>query len=270
MAALIYIGGFGRSGSTLLEYFLTCDPKVVACGEVTRHARRVHTRRPCTCGRSAMDCPVWGPFQAQRKGVDPLDHRPLTLALLERVSSQYSAMVDSSKTAWGSTLIPFQLQKELGANFLLVHLVRDPRAVCWSTVRAMNEEEGSPHGSPLVRCLETAVGWITANLACEQFGRRHPERYLRLRYEDLIGTPRQAIKEILDRIPLQSGADLQCAGTGDNRHQLYGNAMRFRPVELSSLQEDTDWKSAMPKAYRAIAAITWPLAAKYGYFKNGT
>jgi hypothetical protein len=31
---LVYIGGYGHSGSTLLEYLLAASPKVVACGEV--------------------------------------------------------------------------------------------------------------------------------------------------------------------------------------------------------------------------------------------
>ena len=31
---LVYIGGYGHSGSTLLEYLLAASPEAVACGEV--------------------------------------------------------------------------------------------------------------------------------------------------------------------------------------------------------------------------------------------
>jgi hypothetical protein len=129
-----------------------------------------------------------------------------------------------------------------------------------------NEEANGRHGLPLLRCLQTAIGWLTANLACEVFGRFYPERYVRVRYEDLIQAPRKTVKEIFGRVPLQSDADLEQAGSGDNRHQLYGNVMRFRPLLLSSLEEDVAWKREMPKSLHRITAITWPLAASYGYF----
>lgn len=268
MAKLVYIGGFGRSGSTLLEYLLTCDPQVVACGEVARHARRLRTRRSCTCGRPAAECPVWGPFQVKHKGGNPLDRRALTLAILKQVAPKYATMVDSSKTAWGSTLMPFRFRRDLGPNFLLVHLVRDPRAVCWSTIRSLvKAEDGSRPSSPLGRCLQTTIGWTAANLACDIFGWLHPKNYLRVRYEDLVNAPQQVIGEIFATLSLQSHAALDQAGTRDNRHQLYGNAVRFRPSSLSTLREDAAWKGAMPKAYRRLAALSWPLAARYGYFK---
>jgi hypothetical protein len=91
---------------------------------------------------------------------------------------------------------------------------------------------------------------------------------LRVRYEDLVHAPRQVVDGIFDRLALQSHSPLEQAGTGDNRHQLYGNAVRFRPLSLSTLQEDVAWKSAMPQAYRGLAALSWPLAAKYGYFRS--
>src|SRR5262245_48232089 len=129
MAKLIYIGGFGRSGSTLLEYLLTCNPNLVACGEVVRHVRRFRTRKLCTCGRPATKCPVWGPFQRKLESSGDLDHQALTLAMFKQISQKFDTMVDSSKTAWGSGFMPFEFRRILGPDFLLVHLVRDPRAV---------------------------------------------------------------------------------------------------------------------------------------------
>jgi hypothetical protein len=31
---LVYIGGFGQSGTTLFEFLMTTSPDVVACGEI--------------------------------------------------------------------------------------------------------------------------------------------------------------------------------------------------------------------------------------------
>ena len=133
MAKLIYIGGLGRSGSTLLERLLTADAKVVACGEVARHLQRRKAAKTCSCRRPIALCPVWNAFCHKRDALKDWDHRRLTLAMLDHVSRDFSVMVDSSKTAWGSAPMPFRLRHELGDNFLLVHLVRDPRGVCWST-----------------------------------------------------------------------------------------------------------------------------------------
>ena len=266
MTKLVYIGGFGRSGSTLLEYLLTTDPNVVGCGEVARHVRKFRTRKACTCGRPAPECPVWGSFQVGLKRANGLDHGAMTHALLEQVSAKYNAMVDSSKTAWGSSFMPFRLRRKLGSDFLLVHLVRDPRAVCWSTIKTLVKiKRGRRRISPSTRCLQTAVGWMAANLACEMFGALHPSSYLRVRYEDLVRSPDEVIKTILGRAGLKPAQ--RQPSSKDNRHQLYGNAVRFRPASLATIDEDAAWKSIMPKSYRGLAAIAWPLATKYGYFK---
>ena len=58
---LIYIGGYGRSGSTLLEALLTTSGDTLACGEVVS-CLHVRATKPCTCGKSCHHCPVWSPF----------------------------------------------------------------------------------------------------------------------------------------------------------------------------------------------------------------
>src|SRR4026208_302788 len=88
----------------------------------------------------------------------------------------------------GSTLMPFRLSKKLGKDFLLVHLVRDPRAVAWSTLRTKRDQNWTRGGRPkrarrhlrqsssVTRSLLTIAGWTVANLACEMFGFFHPDR----------------------------------------------------------------------------------------------
>ena len=178
MAKLVYIGGYGRSGSTLLEYLLTSNPSLVACGEVERHLRRFGRRKICTCGRRAKKCSVWGNFQHRSGRLKNWDHKQLTLAMLEYVSSDYAVMVDSSKTSWGSTFTPFRLSRDLGENFLLVHLVRDPRAVAWSTMKSLRPRQITSKRKFKVRSLSSrarslrtvGVGPLPISLArCSDF-----------------------------------------------------------------------------------------------------
>ena len=268
MARLIYIGGYGRSGSTLFESLLTADPNLVACGEISRHLWRTKTRKTCTCGRRIKNCPVWQPFRHGGKRPADWDHARLTLALLNHVSSSFSVMVDCSKTSWGSGLVPFRLQKKLGRDFLLIHLVRDPRAVCWSTLRTKNQHEEP--GSDLGRYVRTAFGWLGANLACEAFRLLHPDQYLRIRYEDIVRAPQTTLPGIFEAAALQP-SQLDYAVASDNRHQLHGNRVRRQPLLLARLKEDVAWKTQMLAFFRWLTVVlTVPFFLKYGYFRSGT
>jgi Sulfotransferase family len=270
VAKLVYIGGYGRSGSTLLEYLLAAHPEVVACGEIARHLRSFAKHNTCSCGKPMQACPVWGEFQRKSGRLEGLDHEQLGLALFDHVSDRYEVMVDSSKTAWGSTLMPFRMSKRLGKDFLLIHLVRDPRAVAWSTIRPPRRQRRTrkrrQHSSPGARSLRTAAGWTIANLACEMFDLLHPDRYLLIRYEDLVREPLKTIGQIFARVTLEPPANFDHLQAPGNRHQLYGNAMRFETLSSSDVKEDAAWKTAMPNDYRwLIGRLCWPLCLRYDY-----
>lgn len=160
-----------------------------------------------------------------------------------------------------------RLRKRLGVHFLLVHLVRDPRAVCWSSVRTAEKHQDTRlMSAPIVRCLRSSVGWIAANLACELFGRFHPQQYMRLYYECVCRSPQDVLRTILKKVSAEPLAILDPTRNFDNRHQLYGNSMRFKRLALDDVREDTIWRSQMPRGLsRLAAALCWPLGAKYGY-----
>lgn len=56
-----------------------------------------------------QDCPIWGSFQHDSGKLKGWSHERLALALLDHVARDYAVMVDSSKTAWTSLLMPFRL-----------------------------------------------------------------------------------------------------------------------------------------------------------------
>jgi hypothetical protein len=271
LAKLIYIGGYGRSGSTLLEYLLSAHPGVVACGEVERHLRRFGRKKVCTCGVRVRACPVWSAFQHKKGRLRGWDHERLTLSLLEHVSGEYEVMVDSSKTAWGSFFMPFRLSRKLGEDFTLVHVVRDPRGVCWSAIKTSRRGKRGLGDSHAFTVLRTTMGWIVANLACEAFALYKPGNYFRVRYEDLVHTPSQMIGDVLHRVALRLPSSIEPSEAAANRHQLYGNAMRFKRLALSELKEDVSWRTAMPKGYRwFVSAVCWPFLRKYDHRQANT
>lgn len=264
MTRLVYIGGYGHSGSTLLEYLLAASPKVVACGEVASVLRERGRKGKCTCGREVRLCPLWGPLLASTETLDGMTHERLARALVAQDGGAHAVLVDSSKTAWLSAAVPFRLASELGQDFRLVHLVRDPRAVSWSAVKKSGRRGTRPL-MPL-RSGFAALGWWVANLACERFGRLYPDRYLRVRYEDLARAPGETMRRVFAEIVPGSEWRAADVGGSGNRHQLYGNRMRSASLSLAEVKEDTSWTRDMPPVYRSlVSALTAPLRRRYGY-----
>ena len=161
--------------------------------------------------------------------------------------------------------MPIRLSRNLGDDFLLVHLVRDPRAVAWSTMRsplhAGTTRKGRPktrrmksRQSSASRSLLTAFGWTIANLGCEMFGWLHPDRYLRLRYEDFVCAPLPTVGHVLTRVSLELPAALKQSKASSKsspalwqRHALQG-AIANRPQGRCGV-EDCD-AEGLPRAGR--------------------
>ena len=171
-------------------------------------------------------------------------------------------MVDSSKTAWGSVAMPFRLRQKLGKDFILVQIVRDPRGVCWSAMRTPWKPEKGPQSPAIAVALGVCAGWLAANLACEAFRLRHPGNAMRVRYEELVKAPEEVVGKILGRAGLTPPPNLKGIAESDNRHQLHGNPMRFKPISPSDLKEDVAWRTAMPRFYRRLVSVFMLAAAE--------
>jgi hypothetical protein len=60
MIRVVYITGFGRSGSTVLNITLGQHADVIATGELGNLSRRVwHSDEYCSCGARVRSCPFW-------------------------------------------------------------------------------------------------------------------------------------------------------------------------------------------------------------------
>ena len=83
---VLFIGGWGRSGSTLVERLLAEMPDVVGAGEVTHLWRRaLADNQPCACGAPFDACPFWiSVGKAAFDGWDNVDADDV-LALARRV-----------------------------------------------------------------------------------------------------------------------------------------------------------------------------------------
>lgn len=179
--SVIYLGGFGRSGSTLVERLLGAVPGWVNVGELVDLARSVAPAdERCGCGVRFSQCPVWNEVGAAAFGgwtpsvLERLRdlhraaarqrHLPRLLgrsghdsdALLELRESYarlYRAIaevtdsvvvVDASKgPALGQALV-----RAAGIDVRLLNVVRDPRAVAWSWTKQVRRPHATAPASP--------------------------------------------------------------------------------------------------------------------------
>jgi hypothetical protein len=75
---------------------------------------------------------------------------------------------------------------------MLLHLTREPVAVCWSALKQKKRQHGAVHKKSFLdalRCGWIVLGWSIANLSCELFRKLYPRQYVHLRYEDLARSP---------------------------------------------------------------------------------
>lgn len=248
----------------MLEYLLTGCSEVVGCGEVTSARFADYNTRKCSCRRIARECSVWCLLAEILGDREPPSHEWLDLRLLEHVDSQYAAMIDSSKTAWQQAAAPFTLRHAIEGEFQLVHIVRDPRAVCWSLLK--KNRRADDQSSETAVLIKTVLGWYYANLVCEYFGWRFAPQYRRVRYEDLARHPRIEVVSLLSKLLPTARWEPKSIGTGDNRHQLYGNRMRRKPLQIENIRIDEEWRTEMPRSLqKLVGSLSWPLRARYDY-----
>jgi hypothetical protein len=192
---------------------------------------------------------------------------------MQRLGGRYLAIVDSSKTAWGSFSRPFRLKRKYGSEFMLVHLVREPTAVCWSVLKqkkrkANRKGRTAPHHG--IRCSWVVLGWWLANLSCEAFGIVYPRHYVRLHYEDLAKLPARALILLFERLLPGVCWSADNVGNLGNRHQLYGNKIRWQFLTIDQVQEDRQWIYMMPPEYsRLVQLLSYLLRLRYGYIADG-
>jgi hypothetical protein len=303
---VLFVGGYGRSGSTLFEAMLAQSPEVVAVGEL-RHIweRGIGQNERCGCGRSFSECPFWSGVIGEVcertsarpeelgelwRRVDRIRFIPGALGLsgfppsrsdrdryLQVLRSLYceigrasgaSVIVDSSKEVSSGVLSGLV---DAG-RFTYVQLVRDPRAVAhsWARRRRRPEVVGKETFMPRVGPVQASWQWNQRAAAGELM--RRWKRGAVVRYEDLVGDPDQEVGKVLRIVGLEGGGSiLGSAGQLRRRptiHSVAGNPMRFTEGDIVPRLDDS-WRIEMPRSARLkVTTLTWPGLLRYGYHRT--
>ena len=301
-AALVLIGGSGRSGSTLLGDILGQMPGCIHVGELRFLFRQIkHGNRLCGCGKLVSECPLWCAVREEaltsvyskaelldleRFSFDGQRYRGWSLFRLKRqlaspapighLARQYSDALSGiygsisrqtgAKVIIDSSKIPMHVclaARCSARQSNVVHLVRDPRAVAYSWRRGPVDQNAS-YG-----LTQTALSWLVSNLAVERLAAQATDQhsYALLRYEDFVREPYHELRRLTDTQGLDA-ADLPLNGrcvTLAANHTIGGNPSRFRrgPVDLVL---DEEWRTRTNSFDRLlVTAITMAALRRYGY-----
>lgn len=302
---VLFIGGLGRSGTTLVEKLLNELPATFAVGE-TIHVweRGVRNQERCGCGEPFEDCPQWSAVgqeafggwdevdldemiglrwrvdrsrrlpviaESQRRGRPTPDqdryllHLRKVLLAAAAVAGQPKVLLESSKHLSTAALMAL----DDAIDLRVLHLVRDPRGVAYSWTKDVERPETDGEVMPTYRPARTAARWVTDNLGFEALALWVPT--LRLRYEDVLADPTGSLRAIAEFVELdEANLDLnfiagETVTLSKPMHSVAGNPLRFGGDEMK-LALDEAWKTKLDSAQRRlVTTITAPMLWRYGY-----
>jgi hypothetical protein len=292
---VVYIAGWGRSGSTLLENVLSHDGRAASIGESFQlWSTRSELARHCSCGELLERCPVWSRVQ---RGVtddwpglvaEMVRHRSaLRIRNLRRIVSgdenwagrahvdAYAAVlgrvyrelaaVQGVDTIIDASKLPLVLAAAAripDIDLVAVHLVRDPRGVIhsWSKPKTVAFADGRSTTMRSYGAAGSLERWALNHGLSSYVIRRLGVDNASVSYERFA----TGDSETLARLSGLTGIDV--SGVGRERvvvpaqHAIAGNPGRVSDAHLV-LRSDDAWRSELSWSGRALGSLGLPLRA---------
>ena len=242
---MLYIGGYGRSGSTVLDRVLGAIPGAVSVGEIRSIWGAVlREDRRCACGERFSSCPFWsevgrrafggwdGPAASRAREAHAVvdRHRHLVQLLSGRGSTElrhelevftdalgalYRAVaevgearvvVDASKYPVYAAI----LRRVPGVDLRVAHLIRDARgaAYSWSKEGVVKPDAvGADTFMPTYRPSRASAEWLFYNAGFDALKAMHVPTS-RLYYEDFVDAPRDQVARLARFAGLPADGDV--------------------------------------------------------------
>lgn len=302
--AILYIGSYGRSGSTLLGRMLAESPGTICVGE-TRYlwSRGLLEDAECGCGAPVSRCSFWSAVAEEAFGgwhridvrrMANLDQalnrlRTLPAHLLVRFAPHLRARVEDyaahlaalyraiSLVSGANTVVEISkdptfacvLARIPDAPVSVVHLTRDPRAVAYSWTRVRREPSpiAGREFMPRFSPIETASKWVGFDVGLRAMSLSGLPQ-IHLTYEELIADPGATLRRIGDFAKHPGVMDVEITGgrvTLGAHHMFSANPMRTRTGSIP-LCIDDEWRARLStRAFLTTTALTLPRLRAYGY-----
>ena len=305
-AKVLYIGGYGRSGSTLVERILGQIPGFCSAGEIVfLWQRGLIENQLCGCGSPFGECDFWtrvgksafgGWDQIDAAEMVALQHRvdrnryipgmvaprlrPGAGSDMARYTDALSRLYHGIREVSGARVVidaskhastAYLLRRVPDLDLRVVHLVRDSRGVAYSWTKEVRKPEVTEGDAfmPVYSPVKSGLQWLTYNLMFDALGAL--DHTMVLRYESVLEDPEGTIGRILAHAG-ETADTLDFLGDGwvdlGVDHTVAGNPMRFHQGRLE-LRLDQAWtKKLADKDRKVVSAITFPLQLRYGYMRK--
>jgi sulfotransferase family protein len=290
-----YIGGAGRSGSTVLALLLAQRPEVIAVGGLTNlWERGLQGNYLCGCGAHFRDCEFWTEVGSQAfGGWDSVDadeilrlkqqvtryrHVPWLLAprlrpaffknltsYAEYMVHLYRAVakvsgcrviVDNSHDVPPALL----LRRMPGIRSHIIHLVRDSRGVAFSVSKHVLRSEATTTRTYMDRFspTESSGYWLVANLLYHVIPRHFLPR-VRVHYESLVAAPAPQIVRIAAFLGLQLSAEEVSTLNDESIPVTQNHMISGNPHRLGrthvEVRLDEEWRTKMKPGDRRLVTL---------------
>jgi hypothetical protein len=296
----VYLTSSPFSGSTLFAFLANTHPHIATVGEMTGLIGRVDPAQyDCSCGLRMKACHFWSRVSEQmairHQDFDParfdtkfrIDHplgrffhaslpsqelevlRDWLVRIAPRVDRRIEYLLARNKALAQSITVAANkplffdasknpdiiryLRDDPAVSLKVVHLVCDVRGVSYSRLKNKGETDWK----------RIVPKWIRMNRSIDrQLARLPPDRWLRIRYEELCKDPVQTMNRFFSFCgtrPFAIPANPQSV-----EHHIIGNRMRLGTI--SEIRVDDAWRRALPAEKSEYAASTAaPYLARYGY-----
>jgi Sulfotransferase family len=296
VSTVLFIGGLGRSGSTLLDRMLGRLDDLWSVGELVHLWQRgLCDNNRCGCGERFRDCAFWRQVgEVAFGGWDRLDveevlalkasvdrNRYVPLMVLPVLSPAYRArlerylgllerlyeavwevsgrplVVDASKHASHAFLV----RRLRGVDLRLVHLVRDSRGVAFSWTKRMRRAE-VVEGDALMATegpLRLSARYLGYNLLFHLL-KLTGVRGILLRYESLVRDPAAELARVL-ALASRPAAAGELGFVGDGWVELGpSHALAGNPMRFHSgrvpLRVDEEWRGQLRRRQRLLTSVS--------------
>ncbi len=291
---VIYIGGYGRSGSTLLDVVLSGHPEVFGGGELNQLFEVWMSGGFCSCGELISNCVFWrrvlDDLFDRLKGMDvskaaqitrqnenywrttqdSLEYTKLWGNLFAIIAhrSKCFVIVDSSKTTRLSYHRPGNLMEIYSCRFHMFHLVRDIHSVLQSVASGSNRKLEAGLGQPVLLGgrLRGLIGWLWANHCVEKIEQNGAgcNSVELLRFEDFLSDPASLISRVFHAVDLRPDKVISIIANNqlfDPGHGVAGNRMR-RSGAIQFMPKQNLVKS-FPLVTKLLGFLAQPMSQRY-------
>lgn len=202
---ICFILAKGRSGTTLLQTMLDAHPNTVAPFEsrfIVHFFQKYHTKTSWTDQEKMRFIDDILQEQKIRDfwDIDIKSLRTKTLKLPhdttygQMCQQVYTSFISPFKKKTAKIIIdkdPVNIQliphiQKVFPQARYIHLVRDYRSYVSSYLKLLPRED----------VKQKAYDWLNGNLEAERFKELHPDKFLTITYENLIGSPKQILHEV--------------------------------------------------------------------------